>query len=136
MKDNGDVSLEHPKRGSRLGVEAEGGREIEHPDPKPIRAIMAGEHGEVAKRERLLIAEEEVNAALAASSAYAANFMSVEPSYRIVVCSDLLNKLEGRTVKQLLQEHHGGRIALPKQRSAHPERALLAERHGAFLKAS
>lgn len=79
MKDNGAVSLEHSKRGTHLGVEAEGSREVEHPDPEPIRAITSGEHGEVAKRERFFIAEEEVNAAVAANRAGAQLVAEFEP---------------------------------------------------------
>lgn len=65
-------------------------------------------------------------------AAYDANMLGVDPDYRVVIRTDLLREVDGPTLRHALQELHGSRLEVPRQRSARPDRDLLAERFERF----
>lgn len=69
-------------------------------------------------------------------AAYDANMLGVDPDYRVTIRPDLLDETDGPTLRHALQELHGTRLDVPRQRTARPDRDLLAERFEGFQQAS
>lgn len=65
-------------------------------------------------------------------SAYDANIIGIDPDARIHVREDILLEKDGPMLKHGLQEMDGGRIVLPRQQAARPDRDFLAERFERF----
>lgn len=65
-------------------------------------------------------------------AAFDTMLMAVRPDYAIEVRPDVLVEEDGPTLTYALQGLHDGRIELPRQRAARPNRELLAERYEQF----
>jgi putative restriction endonuclease len=97
-------------------------------DASHIRADSAGGHPVVSNGLALCKIHH---------GAYDANFLSVDPDYRVHIRADLLTESDGPTLRHALQAPHRSKLAaLPSQRGARPDRHLLAERHKRFLEGS
>lgn len=62
--------------------------------------------------------------------------MGIRPDYRIEVRRDVLEEIDGPTLRHALQAVHGQVIEVPVHRAARPDRDLLAVRYQQFLAAS
>ena len=60
-------------------------------------------------------------------------FLGVRPDYIIEIRRDILHDRDGPTLKHAIQGLHHQRIALPRQKTNHPDIDLLAERYERFL---
>jgi putative restriction endonuclease len=69
-------------------------------------------------------------------AAYDTDIIGVDPAYRVLVRSDVLHEADGPVLRHALQALHGSRLGLPRQRLAHPDPDLLAERFERFQQAS
>lgn len=69
-------------------------------------------------------------------AAYDSDLLGVDPDYRVLIRPDLLDEQDGPTLKHALQELHGSRLDVPRQRAARPDRDLLADRFARFELAS
>lgn len=66
-------------------------------------------------------------------AAFDANILGIDPNLRIEIRADLLEEIDGPTLRYGLQERHGERLrVLPHARAERPDRDLLAERFAAF----
>ena len=61
-----------------------------------------------------------------------ANVLSVRPDYVIEVRADVREEQDGPTLRHALQDLHGERLVLPRQRTAWPDPELLEERYERF----
>lgn len=69
-------------------------------------------------------------------AAYDANIMGISPSYEIELRHDILEEIDGPTLRYALQGLHGESIFTPRSRIDKPDRDLLAERFRRFRAAS
>ncbi|MBV6509486.1 MAG: hypothetical protein JJLCMIEE_02578 [Acidimicrobiales bacterium] len=69
-------------------------------------------------------------------AAYDSDLLGVDPDYRVLIRADVLEESNGPTLRYALQELHGSKLELPRQRAARPDRDLLAERFERFSRAS
>ena len=69
-------------------------------------------------------------------SAYDSNLLGIDPDYRVQIRRDVLDDSDGPTLRHSIQEVHESRLSLPRQRTARPNRDLLAERFELFRQAS
>lgn len=69
-------------------------------------------------------------------AAFDADMLGIDPDFRVAIRGDLLAETDGPTLRHTLQEVHGSRLELPRQRVARPNRDLLAERWERFGQAS
>jgi len=60
------------------------------------------------------------------------NVLTVRPDYVIEVRRDVREERDGPTLIHALQGLHGEKLALPRQRTAWPDRELLADRYERF----
>ena len=60
-------------------------------------------------------------------------FVGVRPDYIIEIRPDILHDRDGPTLRHAIQGLHHQRIALPRQKTNHPDIDLLAERYERFL---
>ncbi|MGB4834575.1 MAG: HNH endonuclease [Nostocoides sp.] len=65
-------------------------------------------------------------------AAYDRQFLGIDPDYKVVVNSALLEEVDGPMLRHGLQEMHGRSLTLPKQRRDHPDRDGLARRFAIF----
>lgn len=65
-------------------------------------------------------------------AAYDANIMGISPSYEIELRHDILEEIDGPTLRYALQGLHGESILTPRSRRDKPDRELLAERFRQF----
>ncbi len=68
-------------------------------------------------------------------AAFDNDFLGVNADLRVQIRPDLLTETDGPTLRHALQELHNSKLVLPRQRAAHPDRDLLAERFERFSKA-
>jgi putative restriction endonuclease len=68
--------------------------------------------------------------------AFDQNVIGVRPDYVVEVRSDVLDEVDGPTLKYALQGSHGNRLDLPRQRTAWPDEQLLEKRFERFRAAS
>jgi len=66
-------------------------------------------------------------------AAYDANFFGISPRYDVGVRPDILQEIDGPTLRHTLQAINGQRIDLPSRRSARPDPELLGLRWERFL---
>lgn len=64
--------------------------------------------------------------------AFDSNILGVDPKYRIEIRPDVLEELDGPTLKHSLQGLHGELLSLPKRRAERPQADLLEERYEEF----
>lgn len=64
--------------------------------------------------------------------AFDANILGVNPKYRIEIRSDVLEEIDGPTLKHALQGIHGGVLTLPRRRAERPRSDLIEERYEEF----
>lgn len=69
-------------------------------------------------------------------AAYDADIFGISPAYRVAVRPDVMEELDGPTLRYTLQAINKQSIELPTQRSARPDRDLLDIRWTRFLAAS
>lgn len=69
-------------------------------------------------------------------AAFDVGMLGVDPDYRVAIRADLLTETDGPTLRHTLQEVHGSRLEVPRQRAARPNRDLLADRWERFQQAS
>jgi putative restriction endonuclease len=67
--------------------------------------------------------------------AYDNQIVGIDPNYRIAVRHDVLEEIDGPTLRHSIQALQGETIALPSQRAARPDRDALAERFDIFQRA-
>ncbi|MBN9326547.1 MAG: HNH endonuclease, partial [Cellulomonas sp.] len=66
-------------------------------------------------------------------AAFDANILGIDPNLKIEIRADLLEEIDGPTLRYGLQERHGEHLrVLPHVRAERPDRELLAERFAAF----
>lgn len=68
-------------------------------------------------------------------AAYDSKMIGIDSDYRISVRSDVLQEIDGPTLRHSIQEVHGSTLQLPRRRAARPDRDLLGERFERFLSA-
>ena len=69
--------------------------------------------------------------------AFDANILGISPDYKVAIKDSVLATFDGPTLQHALKEMNGLRLAqLPDRLSERPERGLLEERFGQFLRAS
>ena len=64
--------------------------------------------------------------------AYDSNFLGIDPDYQVHVNAELLREKDGPMLKHGLQEMHGSKLQVPRQRAKQPDRDNLAERFARF----
>lgn len=64
--------------------------------------------------------------------AFDSNVLGVRPDYMIEVRQDILEEIDGPTLKFALQGMHRKRLTLPRQKAARPDVSLLEERFDRF----
>lgn len=69
-------------------------------------------------------------------AAYDADIFGIDPDYRVGVRPDVMEELDGPTLRYTLQAINGSRIDRPSRRSAWPDPGLLLVRWERFLQAS
>ena len=69
-------------------------------------------------------------------SAYDSNLLGIDPDCRVQIRADVLDDSDGPTLRHSIQEVHESKLSLPRQRTARPDRDLLAERFEVFRQAS
>jgi putative restriction endonuclease len=67
--------------------------------------------------------------------AYDSNFLGIDPGYQVHINADLLLEKDGPMLKHGLQEMHGTKLEVPRQRAKQPSRDGLAERFEGFAQA-
>lgn len=67
--------------------------------------------------------------------AFDTTIIGIRPDYVIEVQPKVLEEKDGPTLQHALQGVHGGRLILPTQRAAYPDKSLLEERYHRFLQA-
>lgn len=65
-------------------------------------------------------------------AAYDANILGIRPDLVIEARADILAKIDGPMLRHGLQGMHGGRLQIPRQRSAQPDPERLEERYELF----
>ena len=65
-------------------------------------------------------------------SAYDANFLGIDPNYRVHINQDLLNERDGPMLRHGLQEMHGSVIQVPRNVRLRPDKAALESRFADF----
>lgn len=68
--------------------------------------------------------------------AYDSNFLGIDPDYQVHINAELLLEKDGPMLKHGLQEMHGSKLEVPRQRAKRPSRDNLAERFEGFQRAS
>jgi len=68
-------------------------------------------------------------------SAYDANFLGIDPNYRVHINQQLLEERDGPMLKHGLQEMHGSLIHVPRISRQKPDKAALESRFSSFEKA-
>ena len=68
--------------------------------------------------------------------AYDADFLGIDPDYKVHIKIDLLEERDGPMLRHGLQEMHGSTLSVPQQRIKRPSRENLAERFAVFVRAS
>lgn len=68
-------------------------------------------------------------------SAYDANFLGIDPNYRVHINEDLLQERDGPMLKHGLQEMHGTKIRIPRAIRNQPDKAALEQRFKWFEEA-
>lgn len=68
-------------------------------------------------------------------SAYDANFLGIDPNYRVHINQELLEERDGPMLKHGLQEMHGAKLSLPRSRRLQPSQERLELRFEAFAQA-
>lgn len=66
------------------------------------------------------------------TAAYDANIMGISPSYEIELRHDILEEVDGPTLRYALQGLHGESILTPRSRRDRPDRELLTGRFRQF----
>jgi putative restriction endonuclease len=69
-------------------------------------------------------------------AAYDADIFGIDPKYRVGVRPDVMEEIDGPTLRYTLQAINGSEIELPKRRAARPDPELLDVRWKQFLDAS
>ena len=69
-------------------------------------------------------------------AAYDADIFGISPNYRVGVRADVMEELDGPTLRYTLQAINGSTIARPSRRAAWPDQELLAARWERFRDAS
>jgi putative restriction endonuclease len=69
-------------------------------------------------------------------AAYDVDIFGIDTTYRVSVRHDILEEVDGATLRYTLQEINGSRIDLPSRRSARPNQELLDVRWHRFKAAS
>jgi putative restriction endonuclease len=69
-------------------------------------------------------------------AAYDADIFGIDPKYKVGVRRDVMEELDGPTLRYTLQEINGSQIELPTRHSARPNPDLLEVRWQRFQKAS
>ena len=69
-------------------------------------------------------------------AAYDVDIFGISPDYKVGVRPDVLEEIDGPTLRYTLQEINGSPIQLPAKYSARPNRELLAARWRRFQEAS
>ena len=69
-------------------------------------------------------------------AAYDADIFGISPVYRVEVRPDVMEELDGPTLRYTLQAIDGSPIDVPRRRAARPDRELLAVRWDRFKEAS
>jgi putative restriction endonuclease len=69
-------------------------------------------------------------------AAYDADIFGIDPKYRVGVRPDVMDEIDGPTLRYTLQAINGSQIDLPKQRTAKPDPEALDVRWKQFLAAS
>ena len=67
--------------------------------------------------------------------AYDSNFLGIDPDYQVHINADLLLEKDGPMLRHGLQEMHGTKLEVPRQRAKQPSRDGLAERFEGFAQA-
>lgn len=65
-------------------------------------------------------------------AAFDRNILGVRPDHMIEIRADVLDEQDGPMLRYGLQEHHGGRLLLPRHLSDHPSIEFLDERYELF----
>jgi putative restriction endonuclease len=65
-------------------------------------------------------------------SAYDANFLGIDPNYRVHINQDLLEERDGPMLKHGLQEMHGSLLVVPRVARFRPDREAIEERYALF----
>lgn len=69
-------------------------------------------------------------------SAFDANILGVDPSYRVHIRNDILEEVDGPMLKHGLQDHHGQQLrVVPEKKSERPKKERLEERFSQFKEA-
>lgn len=68
-------------------------------------------------------------------SAYDTNLLGIDTRHTVHINQDLLEETDGPMLKHGLQEMHGTRLRIPRQRAMHPDKGHLEERFEQFLSA-
>ncbi len=69
-------------------------------------------------------------------AAYDADIFGIDPKYKVGVRPDVMEELDGPTLRYTLQEINGSQIELPTRQSARPNPELLEVRWRRFQEAS
>ena len=69
-------------------------------------------------------------------AAYDADIFGITPKYKVSVRPDVMEEIDGPTLRYTLQSINGSTIELPGQRAARPNPELLDLRWRQFLAAS
>ncbi len=69
-------------------------------------------------------------------AAYDVDIFGISPDYKVGVRADVLEEIDGPTLKYTLQEINGSMIQLPKRSAARPDGGLLDRRWQRFQRAS
>ena len=69
-------------------------------------------------------------------AAYDADIFGIDPKYKVGVRRDVMEELDGPTLRYTLQEINGSQIELPARQSARPNPELLEVRWQRFQEAS
>lgn len=69
-------------------------------------------------------------------AAYDVDIFGISPDYKVGVRADVLEEIDGPTLKYTLQEINGSKIQLPSRAAARPNRDLLDRRWNRFQQAS
>lgn len=69
-------------------------------------------------------------------AAFDANILGVRPDYVVEIRHDILDELDGPMLKHGLQDHHGGRLFVPRSPAEKPDRERLEVRYDDFRRAS
>jgi putative restriction endonuclease len=69
-------------------------------------------------------------------AAYDADIFGIDPDYRVGVRPDVMEEIDGPTLRYTLQAIDGSKIQLPTSRAARPDPELLGVRWKQFKDAS